>query len=282
MFKSYTLNCRGRLVELNHCMVMGILNVTPDSFYPGSRTPEDDPEGIRRRVRQILDEGGEIIDVGAYSTRPGAPDVSERDEMHRLAQALTIVRQEAPEAIVSVDTFRASVAASCVEDFGVDIINDISAGELDRQMYRTVGRLNVPYVAMHMQGTPRTMQSNPHYTHVTAEVIEYLAHRAQMLYDCGCADVIADPGFGFGKTIDHNYQMMRELDAFAELDMPLLVGISRKSMIYRHLGISPDEALTGTTVLNAFAAAHGTHILRVHDVRAAVDTVKITQKLCSY
>lgn len=281
MLTPYTLNCRGRLVSLDHCMVMGILNITPDSFYLGSRTPQDNPDAISKRVHQILIEGGEIIDVGAYSTRPGAPDVSEDEEMHRLACALSIIRNEAPDTIISVDTFRAGVAARCVEEFGVDIINDISAGELDHHMLRTVGRLGVPYIAMHMQGTPRTMQNNPQYTHVTAEVIEYLARRAQLFHDHGCADVIADPGFGFGKTIDHNYQMMRELDAFAELKMPLLVGISRKSMIYRHLGTTPDEALTGTTVLNAFAAFHGAHILRVHDVREAVETIKITQKLCS-
>lgn len=277
----YTLNLGGRIMTLDHPVVMGILNVTPDSFFAGSRmldgaSPE---ECIRKRVHQILDEGGTIIDVGAYSTRPGAPEVSADEEMQRLAFGLEIVRREAPDSIVSVDTFRADVAKSCVRDFGVQIINDISGGELDRAMFHTVGRLGVPYILMHMQGEPRTMQEAPHYDNVTSEVIVYLARRAQALRDHGVKDIILDPGFGFGKTLDHNYELMSRLEDFHELGMPLLVGISRKSMIYRLLGGTPLDALNGTTALNMVALMKGAHILRVHDVKQAVETVKIFEKL---
>lgn len=276
----YTLNLGGCLFCLDRPVVMGILNVTPDSFFAGSRTLTADAaeESIRSRVRTILDEGAAMIDVGAYSTRPGAPEVTADEEMRRLAMGLEIVRREAPEAIVSVDTFRADVAKSCVRDFGVQIINDISGGELDRAMFHTVGRLGVPYILMHMQGEPRTMQDAPHYDNVTAEVITYLARRAQMLRDHGVKDIVLDPGFGFGKTLDHNYELMNRLEDFHELQMPLLVGISRKSMIYRLLGGTPDDALNGTTALNMIALMKGAHILRVHDVKAAVEAVKIYEK----
>lgn len=276
----YTLNLGGRLFCLDRPIVMGILNVTPDSFFAGSRTLTADAaeECIRQRVHTILNEGGTMIDVGAYSTRPGAPEVTADEEMRRLAMGLEIVRREAPDAIVSVDTFRADVAKSCVRDFGVQIINDISGGELDRAMFHTVGRLGVPYILMHMQGEPRTMQEAPHYDNVTAEVITYLARRAQMLRDHGVKDIILDPGFGFGKTLDHNYELMSRLEDFHELQMPLLVGISRKSMIYRLLGGTPDDALNGTTALNMMALMKGAHILRVHDVKAAVEAVKIYEK----
>lgn len=284
MKSPYTLNLRGQLFALDHPIVMGILNVTPDSFYAGSRmlanevteeNEQNDAERIRSRVHAILDEGGEMIDIGAYSTRPGAPDVSADEEMRRLAFGLEIIRHEAPQAIVSVDTFRADVAKSCVRDYGVQIINDISGGELDRAMFHTVGRLGVPYILMHMQGEPRTMQQAPHYDNCPAEVITYLAHRAQTLRDNGVKDIILDPGFGFGKTLTHNYELMNHLEDFHELSMPLLVGISRKSMIYRLLGGTPHEALNGTTVLNTIALMKGAHILRVHDVKAAAEAVKI-------
>lgn len=277
----YTLNLGGRVMTLDHPVVMGILNVTPDSFYAGSRMLDDNSpeECIRKRVHEILDEGGTMIDVGAYSTRPGAPEVTADEEMQRLAFGLEIVRREAPDAIVSVDTFRADVAKSCVRDFGVQIINDISGGELDRAMFYTVGRLGVPYILMHMQGEPRTMQEAPHYDNVTSEVIVYLARRAQALRDHGVKDIILDPGFGFGKTLDHNYELMSHLEDFHELGMPLLVGISRKSMIYRLLGGTPLDALNGTTALNMIALMKGAHILRVHDVKQAVETVKIFEKL---
>lgn len=295
MQTSYTLNLGGRLFPLDRPIVMGILNATPDSFFSGSRmlsadtlpvagTPEHSSaeECIRQRVRQILAEGGEMIDVGAYSTRPGAAEVTCDEEKRRLAFALDIVRQEAPEAIVSVDTFRSDVAKFCVRDYGVNIINDISGGELDRAMFHTVGRLGVPYILMHMQGEPRTMQQSPHYDNVAAEVVTYLARRVQMLRDHGVHDIILDPGFGFGKTLDHNYELMAHLDAFRELQLPLLVGVSRKSMIYRLFETTPAEALNGTTALHMYSLLHGAHILRVHDVREAVETVKIYEKISTY
>lgn len=280
----YTLNVGGRLFSLKRPVVMGILNLTPDSFYSDSRMFSEEGGGeaqialrIRQRVRDILDEGGEMIDVGACSTRPGSDEVSTDEEMRRLAGGLQIIREEAPDAIISVDTFRADVAQMCVRDFGVQMINDISGGEMDRAMFHTIGRLGVPYVLMHMQGKPRDMQSQPRYDNVTAEVIAYLARRAQMLRDHGVNDIIADPGFGFGKTLAHNYEMMQHLECFHELGMPLLVGISRKSMIYRLFGTTPQEALNGTTALNVIALQKGAQILRVHDVRQAVEAVRICE-----
>ena len=280
----YTLNVGGRLFSLKRPVVMGILNLTPDSFYSDSRMLSEEGGGeaqialrIRQRVRDILDEGGEMIDVGACSTRPGSDEVSSYEEMRRLAGGLQIIREEAPDAIISVDTFRADVAQMCVRDFCVQMINDISGGEMDRAMFHTIGRLGVPYVLMHMQGKPRDMQSQPRYDNVTAEVIAYLARRAQMLRDHGVNDIIADPGFGFGKTLAHNYEMMQHLECFHELGMPLLVGISRKSMIYRLFGTTPQDALNGTTALNVIALQKGAQILRVHDVRQAVEAVRICE-----
>lgn len=269
----HTLNCHGRLVELRRPQVMGILNVTPDSFYAGSRKQTE--EEIAARVRQIVAEGGSMIDIGAYSSRPGADDVPPEEEMARLRFGLTIVGREVPpETVVSVDTFRADVARMCVEEYGVDIINDISGGMLDGQMFRTVARLGVPYVLMHMQGTPRTMQQAPHYDDLMREVFLYFAGRVQQLRDLGAKDIILDPGFGFGKTLEHNYELMSHLQEFREFGLPLLVGVSRKSMVFRLLGTTPDEALNGTTALHAVAILKGAHILRVHDVRAAVEAVE--------
>lgn len=281
--KNYSINLAGRLFSLSEPQVMGILNATPDSFFSGSRmlveNEDDSLQRMRQRVRQIVDEGGTMIDVGAYSTRPGAPEVTPEEEMHRLTLALRACREEAPGVPVSVDTFRADVARCAVEECGAHIINDISGGEMDRDMFRTVARLRVPYILMHMQGTPQTMQTDPQYGDVTREVVTYLARRAQRLREMGVCDIIADPGFGFGKTIEHNYQMMRQLECFHELDMPLLVGISRKSMIYRLTGGTPETSLPGTVALNTWAVLRGAHILRVHDVRAAVETVAVAKKL---
>lgn len=285
----YSLNLGGQLLMLDRPVVMGILNVTPDSFYAGSRmletndeTVEDGSDALARRIRQrvrtILDEGGRIIDVGAYSTRPGAPDVSADEEMRRLAFGLDIIRSEAPDAFVSVDTFRADVAKMCVQDYGVQIVNDISGGELDRAMFHTVGRLGVPYILMHMQGEPRTMQMNPHYDNVCAEVTTYLARRAQLLRDNGVKDVILDPGFGFGKTLHQNYELLANLEALHELQMPVLVGVSRKSMIYKLVGGTPEEALNGTTAINMIALMKGAQILRVHDVKAAAEAIQIFEE----
>ena len=267
----YTMNLRGKLVELRRPWVMGILNVTPDSFYADSRTPMAEPERIAQRVRQILAEGADIIDVGAYSSRSGADDISPLEEMRRLEVALSTVREVAPEVYVSVDTFRSEVARQCVEHFGVDLINDISGGVLDRAMPKVVARLGVPYIIMHMKGNPETMQTAPEYQDVVAEVLEFLARQQQRFFDAGGKDVIIDPGFGFGKTLQHNYRLMDRLQDFHELHAPLLVGVSRKSMIYKLLETTPQDALNGTTVLHTIAMMKGAHILRVHDVQAAVE-----------
>ncbi len=275
----YTMNLRGKLVELRRPWVMGILNVTPDSFYIDSRTPMAEPERIAQRVRQMLAEGADIIDVGAYSSRSGADDISPLEEMRRLEVALSTVREVAPEVYVSVDTFRSEVARQCVEHFGVDLINDISGGVLDRAMPKVVARLGVPYIIMHMKGNPETMQTAPEYQDVVAEVLEFLARQQQRFFDAGGKDVIIDPGFGFGKTLQHNYRLMDRLQDFHELHAPLLVGVSRKSMIYKLLETTPQDALNGTTVLHTIAMMKGAHIFRVHDVQAAVEARTLVETM---
>lgn len=272
----YMMNVRGRLLDLSEPQVMGILNVTPDSFYSASRMETE--EAIRKRVRQILDEGGTMIDVGAYSSRPGADDVSEEEEMARLRRGMKVVRDEAPDVAVSVDTFRSNVAQMAVEELGADIVNDISGGELDEKMFQTVARMGVPYILMHMKGTPQTMQQAPSYDDLMKEVMLYFAEKIQQLRDLGQKDIILDPGYGFGKTLDDNYELLRHQEMLRVFELPLLVGVSRKSMIYKLLGCTPEEALNGTTVLNTIALQKGTNILRVHDVKAAVEAVKLIQK----
>lgn len=271
------LNVNGRLLDLSVPQVMGILNVTPDSFYAGSRTQTE--ADITARARQILDEGASMIDIGAYSSRPNAEHISPEEEMNRLRIGLEIVNRNHPDAVISVDTFRADVAERCVGDYGVAIINDISAGEMDKQMFETVARLGVPYVMMHMQGTPQSMQREPHYDNLLKEVFLYFARKVQQLRDLGAKDLILDPGFGFGKTLEHNYELMAHLEEFRIFELPLLVGVSRKSMICRLLGVSPADALNGTAVLDTIALMKGAHILRVHDVREAVEAVRITEKI---
>jgi dihydropteroate synthase len=270
---THTLNLRGRLLELREPQIMGILNVTPDSFYSDSRTPDE--AHITDRVRQMMDEGADMIDVGGYSSRPGADDVTPEEEMDRLRRGLRIVRKLYPEVPVSVDTFRADVARMCIEEEGADIINDISGGMMDRQMFRTVARLGVPYILMHMQGTPDTMQVAPHYDNLRREVMLYFAERIDRLCQMGAKDIIVDPGFGFGKTLEHNYELMNHLEDFAVFNLPLLVGISRKSMIYKLTGGTPQTSLNGTTVLNTISLVKGAHILRVHDVKAAAEAKQI-------
>lgn len=272
-----SLNVNGRLLELSTPQIMGILNVTPDSFYAGSRMQTE--ADIATRARQILDEGATIIDIGAYSSRPNAEHISPEEEMKRLRTALEILNRNHPEAIISVDTFRADIAERCVNDYGVAIINDIAAGEMDGCMFETVARLGVPYIMMHMQGTPQNMQKEPHYDNLLKEVFMYFAKKVQQLRDLGAKDIILDPGFGFGKTLDDNYKLMAHLEEFSIFELPLLVGVSRKSMIYRLFNTSPQEALNGTTILNTVALMKGADILRVHDVREAVEAVKIIQKL---
>lgn len=271
--ETYTLNLRGRLYSLASPKVMAIINVTPDSFFPDSRTP--DRTSIESRVETAIAQGADMLDIGGYSSRQGAPEVSEDEEYSRLASGLEIIRRKAPDAIVSVDTFRAGVARRCVLEWGADIINDISAGMLDPLMAPVAAELGTPVVLMHMRGTPATMQSLTDYRDPVADVISELAERISIFRSHGVADVIADPGFGFAKTTEQNYRLMRHLEEFRALECPLLVGISRKSMIYRPLGITPSEALPGTTALNMASLLKGAAILRVHDVAEAVQTVKI-------
>lgn len=273
----HTLNLRGKLYSLCEPKIMGILNVTPDSIYAESRT--SDEEHIAARVQQLMDDGADMIDIGGYSSRPGADDVSPEEEMNRLRRGLRVVRRLYPEVPISVDTFRADVARMCVEEEGADIINDISGGMLDRQMFRTVARLGVPYILMHMQGTPDTMQQAPHYDNLRREVMLYFAERIDRLCQMGAKDIIVDPGFGFGKTLEHNYELFHHLDDFNLFNLPLLVGISRKSMIYKLLGGTPQTSLNGTTVLNTIALMKGAHILRVHDVKEAVEAKRIVMKM---
>ena len=275
----YTLNVGGALMDMSVPRVMGILNVTPDSFYAQSRKQSD--EEIATRTLQILQEGAHMIDVGAYSSRPGADDVSPAQEMERLRHALAVLRDVAPDAVVSVDTFRADVARMCVEEYGVQIVNDISGGELDPDMFSVVAQLGVPYILMHMKGNPQNMQQDPHYDDLLTEMLQYFAARVHRLHELGVKDIILDPGFGFAKTLQHNYQLMNRLEDLHVLGLPLLVGISRKSMIYRLTGGSPEDALNGTTVLNTLALAKGASILRVHDVRQAVEAVRITNMMRS-
>lgn len=256
----YTINVHGRLLDLSVPRVMGILNATPDSFFSDSRMQTE--REIAERTTEIVEQGGDIIDVGAYSTRPGASEVPVEEEMARLRVALQVIRREQPDAILSVDTFRADVARMCVEEYGVSIINDVSE-MADEAMARTVARLGVPYILMSVQPTLR-------------EMLIGLADKVQQLRNQGAKDIIIDPGFGFGKTLDQNYQLMYELEKLHVLGLPLLVGISRKSMIYKRLNFTPAEALNGTTVLNTIALTKGASILRVHDVREAVETIRLT------
>jgi len=275
--KTKSINVNGSLLDLSKPCVMGILNITPDSFYAGSRMQTE--VEIAHRTEQILQEGAAIIDVGAYSSRPNAEHVSAEEEMKRLRGGLEVLRRTAPDAVVSVDTFRADVARMCVEEFGVAIINDIAAGEMDPDMFRTVADLKVPYIMMHMQGTPQDMQLQPHYDDLLREVFLYFAEKVQRLRDLGVKDIILDPGFGFGKTLDHNYELLAHLEEFRIFELPLLVGVSRKSMIYKLLDTTPQEALNGTTVLDTICLLKGADILRVHDVRQAVENVRIVEAM---
>ena len=273
--RNLSINVGGRLLDLSQPRVMGILNVTPDSFYDGSRCP--DADAVAQRVETLLDEGADIIDVGGYSSRPGCDDVSVEEEKRRLSIGLEAIRRQSPQTIISVDTFRADVARWSVEEWGVNIINDISGGELDDNMYETVAQLQVPYVMMHMRGVPEKMM-NPEYLRyedVVSDVLQYFSHKIDKLTLMGVNDIILDPGFGFSKSIEDNYRLLRHLDEFSRLGLPLLVGVSRKSLIYKLLDVTPAQSLNGTTALNVLALMGGAHILRVHDVRQAVEAVKL-------
>ena len=271
------INLNGALMDLSTPRVMGILNLTPDSFFGGSRMQT--AEQVVGRIEQMRNEGADMVDVGACSTRPGAQQPSLQEEMGRLRKGLSLVREVWPEAVLSVDTYRSQVARMCVEEFGVAIVNDISAGQMDGEMFPTVAQLGVPYVMTHMQGTPETMQQHPHYQHILKEVCLFFAKQIDALRKLGAKDIILDPGFGFGKTLEHNYQLLANLHELSLFDLPLLVGVSRKSMVYKLLETTPDEALNGTTSLHTIALLKGANILRVHDVKEARQAVKIVGKL---
>lgn len=278
--KEKTLNMKGSLASLSTPWVMGILNVTPDSFYAGSRKQTE--AAIEERIQTILAEGGKMIDIGGYSSRPDAAEVTPEEEMERLAFALNILKAHYPDVWVSVDTFRSGIARQCVEEYGVAMINDISGGELDKNMFQTVADLQVPYIMMHMRGTPQTMQQHTDYADLTGDIMRYFAEKVRQLNLMGVNDIILDPGFGFSKTLEQNYELMQHLSEFHLFDLPLLVGISRKSMIYRLLGGTPNDSLNGTSVLHTYALMQGAHILRVHDVREAVEAVRIVQMLTTH
>lgn len=270
-----TINIKGRLLDFSTPKVMGIVNVTPDSFYAGSRTP--DATALHKRIEQMAAQGVDIFDVGGYSTRPGADEVTAQQEMQRLSSGISAIRSFVPDAIVSVDTFRADVAARCVEHYGADIINDVSGGTLDAEMFATVARLQVPYVLMHMRGTPATMARMCDYADVAAEVLSELSFKLAHLRSLGVNDVIIDPGFGFAKDVKQNYQLLRNLEVFKSLECPLLVGVSRKSMLFKPLGITPADAANATTVVNTIALMKGADILRVHDVEEARQCVQLCE-----
>ncbi len=271
------INVNGKTMNLSHPQVMGILNITPDSFYSESRKQTE--AEIITRIHQIHEEGASIIDIGACSTRPNAELVSAKEEVKRLRMGLQLINKHWPNAVISVDTFRADTAKMCVEEYNAAIINDISSGDMDKQMFTTVSHLGVPYIMMHMKGTPQNMQNRPHYDNLLKEIFFHFSERIQELYDLGAKNLILDPGFGFGKTMEHNYELMNHLNEFHIFGLPILVGTSRKSMIYNLLECSPQESLNGTTVLNTLALTKGANILRVHDVKAATETIKIVNKM---
>ncbi len=274
-----TLTCKGKLIDLKTPIVMGIINVTSDSFYGKSQFMMK--RRILKRAKQILTQGGKIIDVGACSTRPGSMPISENEELKRLEKALSVIRKHFPNEIISIDTFRASVAKRMVEDFDANIINDISAGNMDKNMFETIADLNVPYIAMHMQGTPENMQNNPQYKDVIKDLFTFFSNKIEQLTRMGVKDVLIDPGFGFGKTLNHNYAILNNLDSFSIFNLPVVAGLSRKSMIYKPLNTDPKNALNGTTVLNTIALTKGAKVLRVHDVDEAIEAIKLTEIVLS-
>ena len=267
-----TLNLRGNLESLDRPWVMGILNITPDSFYAASRMEQ--PRSLLDQAEKMLAEGAKILDIGGYSSRPGADHISEKEELERVVPAIRAVMQEFPDTYISIDTFRAEVARAAVGE-GAAIVNDISGGNLDEQMYPTVAELKVPYILMHMKGSPQNMVKNTEYEHLVHEVYGYFSQKVGQLYSLGVSDIILDPGFGFAKTREQSYELLRNLGYFKHIKLPLLAGMSRKSMIYKELGTTPEEALNGTTALNMIALINGASILRVHDIKPAVEAVKL-------
>ncbi len=275
-----TINIKGELLNLSDPIVMGILNITPDSFYAGSR--KETEKQVIERVAQILSQGGTIIDIGAQSTRPDSTLLSAQEEIGRLKFALSIINREFPGVILSVDTFYSDVARFAVEEYGAAIINDISGGEIDKSMFAMAARLNVPYILMHMRGTPQTMKELTDYDNLIQNIFYYFSKKVAELHLLGVNDIIIDPGFGFSKTMDQNYELMATLRGFSIFELPLLVGISRKKMIANLLDTTPSDSLNGTTVLNTFALQNGANILRVHDVKEVVEAIKIVKKLEEY
>jgi dihydropteroate synthase len=271
------INAGGKLIDLSVPKVMGIINVTPDSFYPGSRVTGD--REIVETAVTMIGEGADILDIGGYSSRPFADDVPVTEEKKRVLNAVRMIRDRFPDAILSVDTFRAETVYEAVTDYGVQIVNDVSGGDADGEMFGLIAELNVPYVIMHMKGNPRTMQNNPEYDDVVAEILRWAGVRINRLREAGVRDIIIDPGFGFGKTIKHNFDMLKRLGDFSIAGLPLMAGISRKSMIWKTLSLSPGEALNGTSVLHAVALLRGADILRVHDVKEAVQAVRLIEML---
>lgn len=277
---SYNINTGNQLITTCKPLVMGILNATPDSFFEGSRCMTENL--IENRIKQIIDEGGSIIDIGAYSSRPDAQHIDTKEEWRRLETALRILRDQYPDVITSVDTFRSEIAKRAVEEYGVNMINDISGGEMDRSMFATIGELKVPYIMMHMKGTPQTMQQHCDYNDLFQDIALYFSGKIEQLRELGVNDIIIDPGFGFSKTLEQNYELLAKLEHFSIFEHPILVGVSRKSMIYKLLGIKPEEALNGTSVIHTVALRKGADILRVHDVKEAVQCVEIIEMIKRY
>jgi len=271
------INIGGTLLDLNIPKVMGILNITPDSFYSGSRFDTD--EKIISAAVKMVDEGADILDVGGYSSRPGASDISRDVEGRRVLRAIKLIRGELPESIISVDTFRADIAEEAILECGANIINDISGGDADSKMFSVVGKLNVPYIMMHMKGDPKSMQDNPVYEDVVADILKWFGDRIVRLQSAGVKDIIIDPGFGFGKTVDHNFELMRRLSDMSITGLPILIGVSRKSMVWKTLNIPVEDALNGSTALHAIALFMGVDILRVHDVKEAVQTIQLVNRV---
>ena len=275
--KKQFINIKGTLIDVSKPSVMGIVNITPDSFYSGSRFIQIDD--ILNRVNQIISEGSNFIDIGAYSSRPGAENIDDKEEKNRLKPALDAISKQFPNVIISLDTFRSNIAEWAVNEFGVGIINDISGGSLDSNMFKTIGKLKTPYILMHMRGTPQDMKLHTNYANVAKEVITELSGKVNALNEIGVSDIIIDPGFGFAKTIEQNFELLQKLNAFQMFELPILVGLSRKSMIYKSLEVTPEDSLTGTIALNTIALLKGAQILRVHDVKEACQTIKLVQLL---
>lgn len=271
------INVQGRLIDLSSPCVMGVINITPDSFYPGSRSGNDDE--IVTVAGKMLEEGAAIIDLGGYSSRPGAQDIPAEEERNRVIPAIQKIKKYYPDAVISVDTFRSDIAIEAVEKCGASIINDITGGDGDSMMIPAIARLRVPYILMHMQGTPSTMQLKPAYDDIVADILKWFSSRIKRLVVSGVNDIIIDPGFGFGKTISDNFELLDRLDEFSIAGLPVLAGLSRKSMVWKTLNSNAENALNGTTAVNTIALLKGADILRVHDVKEAVETVKLVQKI---